>query len=187
MQVSWKTLLEEIRNCTLCPLHEGRTQSVPGEGSPNAEIVFIGEGPGAEEDRLGRPFVGAAGKLLDQVLEALFIRREDVYIANIVKCRPPGNRVPQDEEANACLPYLRAQVALIKPKIIVCLGAIPAKYIIGPEIRITQDRGKWVERKGFLIMPTFHPAALLRDPRKKADLWEDFKQVRDMLARMHGS
>jgi uracil-DNA glycosylase len=182
MQTSWKELLDSISSCTLCPLHEGRTQSVPGEGDPQAELMFIGEGPGAEEDRLGRPFVGAAGRLLDQALEALFIRRQDVYIANILKCRPPGNRVPQDDEANTCLAYLRAQVALVRPKIIVCLGATPAKYIIGPETRITQARGKWVERKGFLIMPTFHPAALLRDPRKKTDFWEDLKLVRDRLA-----
>lgn len=186
MQVTWSKLLDEINGCTLCPLHEIRTRCVPGEGNPNAEILFIGEGPGAEEDRLGRPFVGAAGKLLDSMLEALFMSREEVYIANIIKCRPPSNRVPAENEANACLPYLRAQVALIKPKILVCLGATPAKYIISPEIKITQDRGKWIERKGFFIMPTFHPAALLRDPRKKPDVWEDMKLVKKKLLELRG-
>ncbi len=186
MQVTWSGLLDDIRRCTSCALHEGRTNSVPGEGNPNSDILFIGEGPGAEEDRLGRPFVGAAGRLLDSMLEALFLKREDVYIANIVKCRPPGNRVPSEEEANICLPYLRAQVALIKPRIMVCLGATPSKYIIGPEIKITQDRGKWIERKGFFIMPTFHPAALLRDPRKKTDAWEDMKMVKQKLLELRG-
>lgn len=186
MQVTWSGLLDDIRKCTQCPLHEGRTNSVPGEGNPNSDILFIGEGPGAEEDKLGRPFVGAAGRLLDNMLEALFIKREDIYIANIVKCRPPSNRAPAEDEANICLPYLRAQVALIKPKIMVCLGATSAKYIIGPEIKITQDRGRWIERKGFFIMPTFHPAALLRDPRKKPDAWEDMKMVKSKLLELRG-
>ena len=181
MQLTWDALKGSVDGCTACALCHTRTNIAFGEGSEQASILFIGEGPGREEDLQGRPFVGAAGQLLDKMIAAIDMRREDVYIANIVKCRPPDNRVPQEEEAHACLPYLRAQTALIRPKIIVCLGATAAKYVYSPDERITRDRGKWVERKGVYILPTYHPAALLRDVSKKRDAWEDFKSIRDKL------
>lgn len=155
-----------------------RSNVVIGRGSPTAAIMMIGEGPGEQEDIQGMPFVGPAGKLLDLLLDALMFKEEDYYIANIVKCRPPGNRNPSDEEAEKCLPLLRHQVRLIRPKIIVCLGAVAMKYIVDREARISQIRGQWIERKGFSIMPTFHPAALLRDSSKKVLMWEDFKKIR---------
>ncbi|MCL2811400.1 MAG: uracil-DNA glycosylase [Clostridia bacterium] len=180
-RVLWPLLLEEIRACQKCGLCQGRTQAVPGEGNVLSPLLFVGEGPGAREDATGRPFVGAAGQLLDRMLGAIGLVREQVYIANIVKCRPPGNRAPTPDEAAACLPYLRAQVALIRPQIIVCLGATPARYIMGEDTRVTRDRGKWLERKGVRLMCTFHPAALLRDESKKRPAWEDFQAIRDAL------
>jgi DNA polymerase len=140
--------------------------------------MFIGEGPGREEDLQGRPFVGPAGQLLDKMLAAIGMERGEVYIANIVKCRPPQNRVPTDEEAQACLPYLRAQTGLIKPRIIVCLGATAAMYVYDPNVRITRERGIWKEKKGVWILPTYHPAALLRDPDKKREAWADMQALR---------
>jgi uracil-DNA glycosylase family 4 len=160
---------------------------VIGRGNVNAPLMLIGEGPGEQEDKQGLPFVGPAGKLLDLLLCALDINKEQYYIGNIVKCRPPGNRAPLDEEAGQCLPFLRNQVALIKPKLIVCLGATAMKYIIDRDAKITQIRGQWVERKGYWIMPTFHPAALLRDQSKKALMWEDMKKVKQKLEEMGGS
>ena len=184
MRVSWPELMREIGGCTRCALWEKRTFVVPGEGDPHARLMLIGEGPGAQEDATGRPFVGAAGQLLDRMLAAISLTREQVYIANIVKCRPPQNRAPLPEEAQACLAHLRAQTALVKPQIIVCLGATSARYVVGEDCRITRDRGKWVERKGVWIMPTFHPAALLRDERKKRPVWEDLKAVREKLSEL---
>ena len=181
IQKKWDNLFNVMYSCRRCPLARYRTNLVPGEGNPKADLMFIGEGPGRDEDLSGRPFVGAAGQLLDKMIAAIGMKREDVYIANIVKCRPPGNRVPKEEEALACLPYLRRQVYLIKPKIIVCLGATALKYIIDPEARITRVRGQWVERKGYWLIPTYHPAALLRDPAKKYEAWEDFKKIRNKL------
>jgi len=181
IQEKWDNLFNAIYGCTRCPLARYRTNVVPGEGNKNADLMFIGEGPGRDEDLSGRPFVGAAGQLLDKMIAAIGMKREDVYIANIVKCRPPGNRVPKEEEAQTCLPYLRRQVYLVKPKIIVCLGATALKYVIDPEARITKVRGQWVERKGYWLIPTYHPAALLRDPAKKYEAWEDFKKIRDKL------
>jgi len=181
MEVSWPTLLESIANCQRCRLCDGRTHAVPGEGNPNAPLLLVGEGPGRDEDLLGRPFVGAAGQLLEKILSAIGRSREDTYIANVVKCRPPQNRAPEADEIAACLPYLRSQVALIRPQIIVLMGATALKAILGDTMRITRDRGQWIERKGVLIMPTFHPAALLRDESKKRPVWEDFKQIRDKL------
>lgn len=170
----------EIDSCTKCRLHQNRTNTVPGEGNQKSRIMFIGEAPGADEDRLGRPFVGKAGQLLDKALNALdFSRDKNFYICNICKCRPEGNRTPEEDEAEACLPYLRNQVALIKPRIIVCLGATSARYIIDRQARITLIRGQWFERKGFSIMATFHPAALLRDESKKRLFWEDLKKVKE--------
>lgn len=174
----WKELYDSMDGCTGCRLCEKRHSIVIGEGNPNADIMFIGEGPGREEDETGRPFVGAAGRLLDKMLAAIDLKREDVYIANIVKCRPPGNRTPELSEAEACLPYLRAQFALIRPKIIVCLGATAARYVYDEGVRITRDRGVWKESKGVWILPTYHPAALLRDESKKHEAWEDMKKLR---------
>jgi len=149
-----------------------------GEGSPSARIVLCGEGPGADEDRLGRPFVGKAGQLLDRILAACgFKRFEHVYILNTVKCRPPGNRTPTLEERAACRPNLDAQIRIISPLIMVLMGATALQEILDPEGRITRERGKWVEREGVFIMPTYHPAALLRNPTLKVDAWKDFKQV----------
>lgn len=169
-----------IAGCTKCRLHLNRTNTVPGEGNPGARVIFIGEAPGADEDRLGRPFVGKAGQLLDKALNALgFYRSENYYICNICKCRPENNRTPADDEAEACLPYLRRQVSLVKPRIIVCLGATAVKHIIDKQARITSIRGTWFERKGYYIIATFHPAALLRDESKKRLFWDDLKKVKE--------
>jgi DNA polymerase len=159
----------------------GRKNFVFGEGNPNARLMFIGEGPGEEEDNTGRPFVGKAGQLLTKMIEAIDLTRDEVYIANIVKCRPPRNRVPEEEEAKACIPILRKQVSIIRPKIIVCLGATSSRHIIDSNLRITKQRGLWYERGSFLIMPTYHPSALLRDESKKKEAWEDFKSIREKL------
>lgn len=179
--LNWDDLIKACTDCKNCSLGNTRTNIVIGRGNPKAQLMFVGEGPGEHEDKQGMPFVGPAGKLLDLLLEALFFEPEDYYIANIVKCRPPGNRVPVDEEAESCLPFLRNQVALIRPKIIVCLGATAMKYIVDRNARITQIRGQWIDRKGCYIMPTFHPAALLRDESKKILMWDDMKKVKEML------
>lgn len=179
--LTWDELNKECINCTKCELNVNRKNVVIGRGNTNAQLIFIGEGPGEQEDILGLPFVGPAGNLLDMLLEALMFEKDRYYIANIVKCRPPSNRVPLDGEAESCLPFLRNQVALLKPKIIVCLGSTAMKYIIDKEAKITQIRGQWIERKGFWIMPTFHPAALLRDESKKVLLWDDLKKVKQRL------
>ncbi len=182
MHNNWEDLIRECTNCYKCPLGSTRTNIVIGRGNPKATLMFVGEGPGEQEDLQGKPFVGPAGQLLDLLLEALMFDADDYYIANIVKCRPPGNRVPTDEEANKCLDYLRNQVYLIKPQIIVCLGATAMKYIVDKNARITQIRGQWIERKmekkECWIMPTFHPAALLRDESKKLLMWDDLKKVK---------
>lgn len=172
---------EVVKKCEKCGLCKGRTNTVFGVGNENADIMFIGEGPGADEDKEGIPFVGKAGKLMDQAFIGLGINREDVYIANIVKCRPPQNRNPEKEEADACLDYLRNQVMLIKPKIIVLLGSVALKNILGEDYGITSSRGKWIDKKGIKYMPTFHPAALLRDESKKIDFWNDLKLVIDEI------
>ncbi len=177
----WDELIERCTGCKACSLGATRTNIVIGRGNRNAQIMFIGEGPGEQEDEQGLPFVGAAGKLLDKLLDALMFKETDYYIANIVKCRPPNNRVPLDEEAEKCLSYLRNQVFLVKPSIIVCLGATAVKYIVDKESKITQIRGQWINRKGCWIMPTFHPAALLRDEAKKVYMWNDMKQVKEKL------
>lgn len=143
--------------------------------------MFIGEGPGAEEDRQGRPFVGPSGELLTRMIHAIGMERSQVYIVNIVKCRPPGNRDPLPEEAEACLPYLRAQVALVRPKVIALLGRVACRYTLRETVYITRDHGRWFRQGGVWMMPTFHPSALLRDPSKKRDAWEDFQKLRDKL------
>ncbi|MBC2581269.1 uracil-DNA glycosylase family protein [Clostridium sp. DJ247] len=178
--LKWKELYEECCNCHKCRLGDKRLNMVFGDGNPKAKIMFIGEAPGADEDKEGLPFVGKAGKLLTKGLTALdLIRERDYYICNICKCRPDNNRTPYEDEANTCIDYLRNQVALVRPKIIICLGATAMKYILGDEWRVTRDRGKWVERKGFSIMPTFHPSAVLRDESKKRIFWGDLKSIKD--------
>lgn len=176
--LSWEELTIECTKCKRCSLADGRTNIVIGRGSTNASLMFVGEGPGEQEDKQGLPFVGPAGKLLDLLLDALMIGKEHYYIANIVKCRPPGNRIPLDKEAEECLPFLKKQVLLVKPKILVCLGATAVKHIIDKEAKITQIRGQWIEKKGYWIISTFHPAALLRDESKKILMWEDFKKIK---------
>lgn len=172
------------RTCRRCDLRAGCTQVVFGEGNPHARLMFVGEGPGQQEDVHGRPFVGAAGQLLDRILAAVGIKRDEVYIANVVKCRPPGNRLPTWEEAEACLPHLIAQIQAIRPKIIVCLGALATQALIDRKARITRVRGTWFKRDGIMYMPTFHPAALLRDEMKKRPVWEDMKKVKEALDRL---
>lgn len=178
---SWDELVNECSNCKRCELGKTRTNVVVGRGNVKAPLMMVGEGPGEQEDRRGLPFVGPAGKLLDLLMDAQAFKKDDYYIANIVKCRPPANRVPFDEEVEQCIPFLRNQVSLVKPKLIVCLGSTAMKYIIDKNAKITQIRGQWVERKGCWIMPTFHPAALLRDDSKKELMWEDIKKVKKRL------
>ena len=177
MRVSWQGLYDEIYACQKCGLCQKIHNKVPGQGDVNAKLMFIGEGPGADEDLQGLAFVGAAGQLLTKMLAAMGMTRDEVYICNIVKCRPPQNRVPDPSEAAACLPYLRQQVALVRPKVIVLLGSTAAKTLIREDFRITREHGKWVEKKGVWFMPTYHPAALLRDESKKRDAWNDLKLV----------
>ena len=181
MYDNWEELKQSIENCKKCRLCENRINIVFGEGNKDAKIMMIGEGPGADEDKEGIPFVGRAGQLMNNALIGLGINREELYIANIVKCRPPSNRVPEQDEAEACLDYLRNQVVLIKPKIIVLLGSTALKNILGKEYSITTQRGKWIERKGIYYMPTWHPATLLRDENKKIEFWNDLKEVKKKL------
>lgn len=172
-------LNNKARQCSACRLRGGCKQVVFGDGSPTAAIVFVGEGPGSDEDDQGIPFVGRAGKLLDKILAASELQREEVYIANVVKCRPPGNRLPNPDEVKICRNFLEAQIRLIHPQIIVCLGALAAQTVIDPRSRIGQVRGKWFIRNGIKIMATYHPAALLRNESYKRPTWEDFKLIRD--------
>jgi len=170
--------------CDKCDLQASCTNVVFGEGNPKAKIMFVGEGPGRDEDRQGRPFVGAAGQLLDKILVSVGLSRDEVYITNVVKCRPPKNRMPNPDEILACSPYLYAQIKKISPAIIVCLGALATKTLIDKNARITKMRGEWHEKDGILYMPTFHPAALLRDPSKKRPVWEDMKKVKEALGNL---
>lgn len=172
-------LEEELKNCRACPLGATRTNMVFGKGSDRATVMLIGEGPGADEDKQGVPFVGRAGQLLDRILEAAELPMDDIYIANVVKCRPPNNRLPLPDEIGVCKNYLREQIRIIAPRIIVCLGACATQLLIDPQAKITKVRGQWVKKGAFLIMPTFHPAALLRDGSKKKDVWQDMQAVRD--------
>ena len=178
MYDNWEDLEKSIVDCKKCKLCTNRTNIVFGEGNKQADLMFIGEGPGADEDLQGLPFVGKAGQLLNKGLNALNIERKDIYIANIVKCRPPQNRVPEEDEAKICINYLRNQVILIKPKIIVLLGSTALKNIFGENYGITRERGKWKKMKDILYMPTWHPAALLRDENKKREFWNDLKEVK---------
>ena len=170
-------LQQSFNNCDKCKLCRTRQNIVFGVGNPNADIMFIGEGPGGDEDRQGEPFVGKAGQLMNKAFDIVGIKREEVYIANIVKCRPPNNRDPEEDEIQACMDYLRNQVIIIKPKIIVLLGRIALQDILGKEYKITASRGKWVEKKDIMYMPTWHPAALLRDETKKIEFLKDLKEV----------
>ena len=181
MYENWEELEEAIKDCNRCKLCTGRKNIVFGVGNKNADIMFIGEGPGADEDIQGEPFVGKAGQLMNKAFEALDIKREEVYISNIVKCRPPQNRNPEPDEANSCMDYLRNQVLLVKPKIIVLLGSIALKNILGEDYGITNSRGRWIEKRGIWYLPTFHPAALLRDESKKIDFWRDLKLIKEKL------
>jgi len=173
--------LEELariaRACSRCRLRAGCRQVVFGEGNPKARLMFVGEGPGEQEDIQGRPFVGRAGQLLDRMIAAMGLQRADVYIANVVKCRPPQNRAPEPDEADACWPFLRRQIELINPRIIVCLGAVAARRLLGPSASVTKSRGRFFEVDGRLVAVTFHPAALLRFPANKKLAWEDLKMV----------
>lgn len=181
MLETWEELEESIIDCNKCKLCKNRKNIVFGAGNKNAKIMFIGEGPGADEDLQGEPFVGKAGKLMNMAFEMLGIDRKDVYIANIVKCRPPLNRNPEQDEVQACLDYLRNQVLLVKPEIIVLLGKVALNTILGTEFSITAARGKWIEIKNICYMPTWHPAALLRDENKKVDFINDLKLVLNKL------
>lgn len=181
--VDWNRLLSDIEACRACPLREGCSRTVPGEGDRSARLMFIGEGPGADEDRLGRPFVGRAGQLLTRMIEAIGKTREEVYICNVVKCRPPQNRTPTDEEAAACRPFLQRQIEGVRPRLIVLLGSTAGRCLLGESFHgVRADRGKWFFRGGSWILPTYHPSALLRDPTLKRAAWEDFKAARDKLA-----
>lgn len=178
--MSLEQLAQDIQNCTRCGLAEGRNNLVFGVGNPQAKLMLIGEGPGKDEDEQGLPFVGKAGQLLDRILAAINLTRQEVYIANIVKCRPPNNRVPTRAEAAACLPYIYRQIELIQPRIIVLLGSTALQNLISPEARITKMRGQWLQsRSGIKIMPTYHPAAVLRDPSKRRPVWEDFQKIQE--------
>lgn len=187
--MSLAELKEMTLQCTRCALRNGCNNVVFGEGNPRARLMLIGEGPGADEDRLGRPFVGRAGQLLDKILEAVGLERfTHTYIANVVKCRPPGNRAPRPEEARACLPWLYRQIELVSPGIIILLGNSALQYLVDPDARITPMRGRWlVSKSGIKIMPTFHPSALLRDPSKKRPVWEDFKKIKEALVNLQNS
>lgn len=179
---NWDILEQRCRSCTSCGLAATRTNVVFGAGCRQAEVMLVGEGPGENEDRQGEPFVGRGGQLLDQMLAAVGLYREhNVYIANIVKCRPPRNRDPQPEEQEACIGYLREQTALLKPKIIVCLGRIAACRLMSPDFKVTRQHGQFTEKNGVWMMGTFHPAALLRNPQQKPEGFADFIALRDKI------
>ena len=177
----WDALLQRCQGCRECSLCETRKNVVFGVGNRSAEILFIGEGPGANEDEQGVPFVGKAGQLLDDMLAIIGLDRTKVYIANIVKCRPPQNRDPLDVEQDACIGYLREQVRLIQPKLIVCLGRIAAMRLIRADFKITREHGQWFDKGRFKLMAMYHPAALLRDPARRPDAFEDLMGLRDMI------
>jgi len=172
-----KDIRADLGECVRCKLSENRTRIVFGQGHPNARLMFVGEGPGQEEDLAGEPFVGAAGQLLTRIIEAIKLTREDVYIANVVKCRPPGNRTPQPEEIATCSPFLRRQIAAIRPLFICTLGGCAAQNLLGTTEAISRLRGRFFDYEGIRVLPTFHPAYLLRNPEKKREVWEDMKRL----------
>ena len=181
--MDWDALSAAVRDCRNCRLCETRRNTVFGEGNIHAELMFVGEGPGADEDATGRPFVGRAGQLLDKMIAAMTFAREEVYIANIVKCRPPGNRNPGLDEAEACLGYLKRQIALVQPKVIVCLGGVALSFLCRQAGGIMRARGHWIDFAGIPVMPTFHPAYLLRQESAKRAAWSDLQQVMRALGR----
>ena len=180
--------LEEIRSelgdCRRCKLHRTRRTIVFGEGNPNATLMFIGEGPGYDEDVQGRPFVGRAGQLLTKIIQSIHLQREEVYIANIIKCRPPGNRNPEPDEIKTCSPFLLKQVQAIRPKIICALGAFSAQTLLSTDAKITTLRGRFFDFQGIKVIPTFHPAYLLRNPERKRDVWEDMKRIMEEMGKL---
>lgn len=175
--MTWDELRQNCLACSRCPLAGTRHHVVFGVGPEDAEVLFVGEGPGQQEDLQGEPFVGPAGQLLDEMLSIIGLGRHNCYITNIVKCRPPGNRDPQESEQDACIPFLRRQTKLLRPKIIVCLGRIAAKRLIDPDFKITRDHGQWVERGGIWFTALYHPSALLRDMTKRPDTFRDLKKL----------
>lgn len=182
--MQWRELWQTAMDCRRCPLCQNRNNVVFGEGNTNADLMFIGEGPGRDEDVQGRPFVGKAGQLLDKMINAMQFTREEVYIANIIKCRPPNNRNPEPAEAAACLPYLERQIELVKPKAIVILGAVPLQYLFNRR-GVTRIHGTWLDYKGIETMVTFHPAYLLRYPTDKGKAWGDLQQVMEKFGKVH--
>lgn len=185
--LDWEELKRECSNCTLCGLCRTRNNVVFGVGPQNTDVMIIGEGPGEQEDLQGEPFVGAAGKLLDDMLSIIDLSRSNCYIANIVKCRPPNNRDPQESEQDACIGYLRNQVALIQPKIIVCLGRIAARRIINQDYRITREHGHWLQKNGIWMTAIYHPSALLRDVSKRPETFEDLLGIRNKIKEVNAS
>jgi uracil-DNA glycosylase family 4 len=177
-----RAIREDLGDCTRCALHrQGRKQIVFGVGNPDADIMFVGEGPGADEDEQGEPFVGRAGQLLNNMIAAMGIRREDVYIANVVKCRPPGNRTPERDECETCSPFLLRQIETVRPKIVVALGAVAAKTLLGINETMASMRGRIYDFRGTKLAVTYHPAYLLRDPRQKSEAWKDLQMVMKYL------
>ena len=174
-------LAREVERCRRCPLYRTRTHAVISDGSPDARLMFIGEAPGRDEDLQGKPFVGAAGQLLTKMIQAMGFAREAVYICNVLKDRPPANRTPEPEEVEACLPFLQAQIAIVRPSVICVLGAVAAKALLGPHVAITKIRGQLIEYEGIPLVPTFHPAYLLRNPPAKKFAWADLKKVKKLL------
>jgi len=180
--ISLTEIRADLGDCRRCKLHTGRTNIVFGVGNPDARLMFVGEGPGADEDEQGEPFVGRAGQLLTQIIKAMGLAREDVYIANVVKCRPPGNRNPEPDEIESCAPFLQAQIASIRPTVIVALGKFAAQTLLQTETPISRLRGQFHDFGGVAVMPTFHPSYLLRNPAAKREVWEDMKLVMQKLA-----
>jgi uracil-DNA glycosylase family 4 len=178
---TFEDIREDIGECVRCPLHEGRTKIVHTEGNQQARLLFVGEAPGADEDASGRPFVGRAGQLLNKIIEAIGLKREDVLIGNVNRCRPPQNRTPTTEEARTCKPFLLREINIVKPDVIVVLGNTAMKNLLDTKEGITRLRGEFQDYRGIKVMPTFHPAYLLRDPSKKREVWDDMKKVRDYL------
>jgi uracil-DNA glycosylase len=178
---SLPAIIGDIGDCTRCKLHRGRTKLVFGDGNPKAELVFVGEGPGRDEDAQGLPFVGRAGKLLTQMIEAMGLQRQDVYICNVVKCRPPENRTPEKDEVETCSPFLLRQLDAISPKVIVCLGSVAAQTLLETNRGISHFRGEWLDFRGKKLMATYHPAYLLRNPSAKGEVWKDLQKVMAVL------
>ena len=176
-----RAISDDIGDCTRCRLHKGRKNIVFGVGNVNADIMFVGEGPGADEDEQGEPFVGRAGQLLNNMIAAMGLKRSDVYIANVVKCRPPGNRTPEKDECETCGPFLLRQIEVIRPKVIVALGAVAAKFLLAINDSMANLRGRWYDFKGSKLVVTYHPAYLLRDPRQKKEAWKDLQMVMKYL------